>query len=419
MADVDNVADAPLRVLVIDKIAVLSSIRERYERLARRASIELTVLLPAKWMENYRDEYYQTIPDASYTTVVGRVVWPGREQRSFYHRGMIRAFLRSQPEVILMMEESFSLFGLQTLLLKTLLAPGAKVIFYSNNITSYHRSLYRPSLFFRLLGKVVGGMSDYGLCVNEKAEQVLKDARLPIKTRHLFYGINERLFSGSDRAEARRVINIPDNTTLFLYAGRLLELKGIQDLILAFSQLYALRPDASFKLLIVGSGSYQKELRELARNQECYTSIEFREMVPIDKMPLYMKAADAFILPSRDEIQEQFGRVNAEAMLTGTTIIGSTSGEIPTVIGKGGFIYQAGNVEALVKTLQRFLDDPAEVERRRALGKEIALQNYSMDAFVEGLIDVFEEIAERPLRRKTVSTVAATTVETDTEAHTK
>lgn len=391
---------AGLRVLVVDKTAVLRNNRERYRRLVERANVVITLLAPTRWLENCVMEPYQPEPGEPYETILGVPSWPGRELRSIYYTGAMRAMRRSRPEVILMMEESFSLFALQILLLKMIFAPKAKVIFYSFNITSYKRFPYRPSWFYKALGDLVMKMCHVGLVPNRKAELVLADSSFRGRIRVLFFGINERLFRRVPRLEAREQLGLQHSGTLFLYAGRLLELKGVQDLLDAFSRLRAERDAADMRLLVVGDGDYAEPLHRRALELNLNGSVEFRRAVPIEQMSAYMSAADAFVLPSRAEWNEQFGRVNAEAMLVGTTIIGSTSGEIPEVIGDGGFIFQADDVDALKRTMERVIDDPDEVGRRRELGRERALRNYSLEGFVDGLVDLFEGLTGRTLRAK-------------------
>jgi glycosyltransferase involved in cell wall biosynthesis len=389
-----------LRLLIIDKVSVLRSIRERHIRLAEQAALDVTLLVPVQWIENFTPIRFQPTPDEPISTIQGKVVWPGKEQRSFYITGMFRAFRRSRPDIIFMMEESFSLFALQAVLLKMLMAPRAQLIFYSNNITSYDRYVYRPSWFFRILGKSVMKACDVGLCVNTRAETVLRSTKFTGRVQSLFYGINERLFERRPAADARRRIGVPAEADVFLYAGKLLALKGIQDLMEAFARLRSDRPDRELRLLIVGTGPFAEPLHAQAARLGLDDVINFHDMVPIEQVPDFIAAATALVLPSRAEINEQFGRVIAEAMLMQIPVIGSTSGGIPEVIADGGFVFEAGNVDDLTRTMARVLDQPEEASRRSLCGRDRAMRSYSMKSFVDGLIELFESMSGRRLRRE-------------------
>ena len=382
-------------MLVIDKTAVLESVRERWDRLGRTPGLNVGLLVPEQWVENYTPMRFEDSGNYSWDAVVGKVLFPGKEASGMYRTGLGKAFRKFRPDVVMMMEESFSLFALQTLIAARIHAPRARLIFYSNNVTSYNHFTYRLGPLYKLIGRWVTPRFDVGLCVNDLAANVLKATGYDVQVRKLFYGINERLFYPRSKEEARAELGLPSDVPVFLYAGRFLELKGIQDLIRAFEQVCKERPQQDMRLLLVGDGDYAGELQSLAASGSFRERIEFRRTVSLEQMPALMSAADAFVLPSRKEINEQFGRVNIEAMLCGTTIIGSTSGGIPEAIGDGGFLFDAGDVGQLANVLGLVLDGADEVAQRREKGKEQALAGYSTGAFVQGLVDLFRELSGR------------------------
>lgn len=386
----------PLRVLVIDKTSVLESVRDRWDRLAQMPGLEVTLLAPERWVENYKMLRFDLGEDRAYRPIAGKVWWPGKEARALYVKGLRRAFREARPDVVMMMEESFSMFALQTVLTARRHAPGARLIFYSNNITSYDRINYRLGRLYERIGRWATPQFDVGLCVNDLAADVLKRTGHDVLIQTLFYGIDERLFSPHPKREARRAFDLPENGTLLLYAGRLMELKGIQDLIGAFELLARRFPERELHLAIAGEGEYGDALKSLAEGTDVADRISWLPMVAIQQMPQLMSAADMFVLPSRKEIHEQFGRVNIEAMLCDTTIVGSTSGGIPGAIGNNGFIFNAGDVDDLVRTLTYILEHPEEERRRRRDAMTYALERFSTGAFLNGLLGVFRSLTGRP-----------------------
>jgi glycosyltransferase involved in cell wall biosynthesis len=390
---------APLRVLVIDKMSVVRKNRERFIRLARRANVEITLLAPTVWVENVVRTEFEPGEDEPIDVVLGRVSWPGNEIKSIYLTGLLKALRRSRPEVVFMFEEAFSLFAIQIVTLCRLLYPKTPVIFYGLWILPYRQLYFRPRPLIRGICRAVFKMVHLGLCLNDRATQMVREAGFH-NARTLFFGIDEEIFQPVEQAEARRRLGIAPSEELFLFAGRLREEKGIQDLITAFARIRSERPGRPLQLVIVGDGDYLPQLRELAASLDLGTSVVFRNAVPIDEMRLVIASATALVLPSRSYWAEQFGRVLVEAMLVGTTVIGSTSGEIPNVVGDGGFVFDADDVNDLEKTIKQVLDNPEEAERRRMLGHEKAIAQYSMGAFVEGLIDTFEELSGRRLRQQ-------------------
>jgi hypothetical protein len=110
------------------------------------------------------------------------------------------------------------------------------------------------------------------------------------------------------------------------FAGRLVEAKGIHDLLRAVRRL-----DFPFRLLVVGDGPLRAEFlgADLGRGE-----LELRTGVRSAEMPALYARMDLLVLPSRttETWAEQFGKVLCEALLCGTPVLGSSSGEIPWVI---------------------------------------------------------------------------------------
>jgi len=391
-------AASPLRVLVVDHTAVLCNNRVRWRRIAERAGLAMTLLAPRMWIENNVRERYQHDSSDPFTLVQGRVLFPGNAIRSFYVTGLFRAIRRSRPEVIVMMEESFTLFALQIVLLARLFAPNAKITFYNVHISGYDFGMYRLGWLYRRIAQWVMRRVDLGFCHDERATSFLRASTFAGEIRTLFWGINEDLFRPLPRMAVRQRLGIDPETTVILYAGRLPRNKGVQELVAAFDRLRAGRSGEPLRLLIVGTGEYRRELEEQAARLGSAEAIEFRDPIPIERMPELIAAADIFVLPSRPDCLEQFGRVLVEAMLVETTVVGSTSGAIPGIVQGRGYLFEAGDAGSLHDALTAVLDDPVEAERRRAQARAWAMGRYSVENFVEGTVDAVEMLAGRSLR---------------------
>ncbi len=107
-----------------------------------------------------------------------------------------------------------------------------------------------------------------------------------------------------------------------------------------------------------------------------------------------MQKLDALVLPSltRPNWIEQFGRVLPEAMACETPVIGSSSGEIPHVIGEAGLVFQEGNVQELVACVRKLLDDPELYARLAVEGRQRVLENYTQEQIARQTYEVYKEI---------------------------
>lgn len=375
----------PVQLLVVDKTAVMPHIRERWERLAQHPDIEITLLLPSVWVENYREYRVDSemLSHYSFASVIGRPALKGHELKGFYLGGVKQAFEASSPDVILMMEESFSVFGLQISRAAKHRAPGVPIIFYNNNIVSYDLPGFRLASLYRAIGRHVTPRMTLGLCVNERAREVLDETDHGVPSLELFYGIDELLFTPptpEERKSIRGALGLPQDQPIVLYLGRLLEGKGIHTLIEAVARLHDAGRSAPH-LLIVGSGPYETPLVDLASARLPYGSYEFRPAIEARNVPRLMKGINLHVLPSLPEINEQFGRVNVEAMLTGVLAVGSRTGGIPEVLGRGGVLFVPGDVDVLKEILGTFVADPSRYETTRVEGRQRALRLFSTAGF--------------------------------------
>jgi glycosyltransferase involved in cell wall biosynthesis len=147
------------------------------------------------------------------------------------------------------------------------------------------------------------------------------------------------------------------------YVGRLVEQKGILDLIEAAARL-----SGSWQLVLVGAGPLRPRIEALAKGLGVAGRLEILAGLPSARMPEVIGSLDVLVLPSRTRSnwKEQFGRVLVEAMACQVPVVGSDSGEIPRVIGDAGLVFPEGEVGALVAHLEALRADPA---LRRELGE--------------------------------------------------
>jgi glycosyltransferase involved in cell wall biosynthesis len=81
-----------------------------------------------------------------------------------------------------------------------------------------------------------------------------------------------------------------------------------------------------------------------------------------------------------------------EAMACGVTVVGSSSGEIPEIIGDAGLIFEKGNISALSKILEKLILDSDLRKKLGMMGRERVLQNFTWGSIAERLCNVYKEI---------------------------
>ncbi|MEL7446033.1 MAG: glycosyltransferase [Pseudomonadota bacterium] len=144
--------------------------------------------------------------------------------------------------------------------------------------------------------------------------------------------------------------DMPKSSPLLVTVGALIDRKG-QDI--AIATLPSL-PDA--RLLLVGQGEKEAELRGLARELGVAERVHFAGSIDHDLLPIVLSAADAMVLPTETE-----GLANAwvEALACGTPVITTDVGgarELITTDAAGRLVDR--NAEAFAAGIRSVLSNP-------------------------------------------------------------
>lgn len=153
---------------------------------------------------------------------------------------------------------------------------------------------------------------------------------------------------------------VRDEPTI-LFVGRLVEAKGIFDLLEATAML-----EDDVHLRIVGEGQAEDAVRRRCRELGIANDVRLDGEVDHEDLPGYYAAADVFSLPTH---ADSFAMVNLEAMGCGTPVVTTDLEGIKTYLtpGENGVVVPPESPNALATALGELLADP---ERRRELGSQ-------------------------------------------------
>jgi glycosyltransferase involved in cell wall biosynthesis len=156
-----------------------------------------------------------------------------------------------------------------------------------------------------------------------------------------------------DRAAVRAGWQAGPETPVILFCAKLAPWKRPMDLLLAFAEASI----AGATLVYAGDGSERKRLEQEAARRGIQSSVRFLGFVNQSELPALYTAADLMVLPSD---YEPFAVVVNEAMCCGCPVIVSDQvGAARDLVApvRPEFVFPAGNVAALVRTLQLALAD--------------------------------------------------------------
>ncbi len=147
---------------------------------------------------------------------------------------------------------------------------------------------------------------------------------------------------------AREILNLPQDSTIFLFFGGIRPNKGIELLIEAFNLLN----NNHFHLLIAGTiqspRSYSEKMNELSKNNN-KISLHLKK-IEDDDVQLYLNASDIVALPFRSILTSSSAHL---AMSFKRPVIAPEMGCLPELIEPNmGWLFTPNNVESLAKALQ-------------------------------------------------------------------
>lgn len=179
---------------------------------------------------------------------------------------------------------------------------------------------------------------------------------------------------------------------IFLFIGRLLDVKGPDLTILAFER--ACEMGLNGELILAGDGNLRSACEKLSKESVFSDRIKILGAVSAIEGEKLRNNADVFTAHSRkgpDSLQEEaFGVAFVEAMAAGLPIVTGASGSLPEIVRNGidGILFSPGDIEAHARGL---LEIACNSEMRISMGRSGALrakEKYSIEHENEGLIKI-------------------------------
>ena len=356
----------------------------RAHELAALPDIELTLLTPDRWKRYGSWRRAEKPKDADFRFVEGKIIWPWSGPGQTYlhwYPALPRLLKQLQPDIIDLWEEPWSLVAAQTCFWRDRVCPAAKIV--AETEQNIDKQLPPPFENFR---SYVLKRADYLVGRNAQSIEILRRKGYAGAAQVVPNAVDVDLFvrdANRDQTRATRGWN----GFVIGYAGRLVESKGVFDLLAAVGQLNDVR------LVYIGDGEARAELEKRAP-----ANTQFVGAQPLEALPSLFSALDCLILPSRTTAswKEQFGRVLIEAASCGVPVIGSDSGAIPEVIGAGenalGLVFAEADVNALAAALGRLQNEPNLAQQLGAVGARRARDEFSWARVAARLAAIYRDL---------------------------
>ncbi len=376
-----------MRVLMISKALVAGTSQRKLEEIAKLPGVELTLATPPYWQS---DDGSKLVLERLYTSGYRMIVTPMTLNGNFhlhFYPELGKIMREVQPEIVHIDEEPFNLATFQAMRLTR--QHKARALF------STWQNLYRtyppPFRQFELYNY---HNASTALAGNRDASEVLRRKGYKGSIRIIpQFGFDTDIYKRSAPRPPRK----PDDPFTLGFIGRLKEEKGLTLIVEALTYL----PE-NCRAVFVGNGPMKSVLEEQAARLNVSDRVIFKPGVPTYQVPGELEQLDVHVLPSlsRPNWIEQFGRILAESMSCETPVIGSSSGEIPYVIGDGGLVFKEGDAKDLASCVRKLLDDSALYADLARRGRQRVLDNYTQEKIARQTYDVYQEMLAQDANHK-------------------
>jgi glycosyltransferase involved in cell wall biosynthesis len=167
----------------------------------------------------------------------------------------------------------------------------------------------------------------------------------------IYYGVNLKKFSKcnyKEKIDLKKKLNIDDKTIIIGCVARHVEQKSLDIVIKSFSQYVQQNPKIKAKLIMIGKGHLESELKRLAKDLNITNKIIWIKYT--NKINLYFNIFHIFCLSSK---YEGLGLVLLEALASGIPVLATRSGAIPEIIKnkKNGYLVKHGDINNFCKRI--------------------------------------------------------------------
>jgi D-inositol-3-phosphate glycosyltransferase len=182
-------------------------------------------------------------------------------------------------------------------------------------------------------------------------------------------GVDLDVFTPGDGLAARRLLALPDDAVVLMFAGRIQPLKAPDVLVRAAAELLTLRPELRDRLVVAvvggpsGSGTAAPgALADLAAELGIAANVRFVPPVRQGELAQWYRAATLVAVPSYNE---SFGLVALEAQACGTPVVAAATGGLLTAVADGdsGVLVDGHDPREWARVLDELLADTDQLTR--------------------------------------------------------
>ncbi len=193
------------------------------------------------------------------------------------------------------------------------------------------------------------------------------------------------------------------NGPLLVFVGRVVEEKGVEDLIRAVAILKPRFPDIS--ALIIGEGQDRHALESMTKILGLSDRVIFTGWVKPDLVSAYLAAGDIFVGPSREASDgwiEAQGLTLIEAMVAKTPVITTRVGGMVDSVRheETGLLVKVNAPDDIAEAIERLIREPSLADYLCEQGYKLSVNKFSRASSAQAFSDLFSRMiqAKEPRR---------------------
>ncbi len=327
----------------------------------------------------------------TYAVEMTRTISPFSDIRSVY--GLYKIFKKEKPDIVHTHTPKAGIAGM----LAAWLA-GVPVRLHTvaglplMEATGFRRKILNTveSLTYRLATKVYPNsrglyhfILDSKFTVSDKLKVIGNGSSNGISVKNF----DPQLFSDAERSALKEKLNISDAGFLFIFVGRLVGDKGINELIQAYGQVRK----ADTRLLLVGG--FEEDLDPL-KKETLQKIREAEDIIPVgfqkDVRP-YFAISNALVFPS---YREGFPNVVMQAGAMGLpSIVSDINGCNEIIVeGENGIIVPVKDESRLADAMKQMLADPEAYGKMKSNARKMIEERYEQSVIWNELLNEYNRL---------------------------
>lgn len=273
---------------------------------------------------------------------------------------IIRIFNKIKPDIVNLGTPKVSLLGM----IAAFILRVPKRIYTCRGFRFEHEQGFKKKILV-LMEKITATLADEVICISKSVQdlgvqnKIFDQKKSQVILKGSSNGVNLNLFdphkiNSSQKNDLRNQFKL-EGTFVFGFVGRIVDRKGIKELIEVFEVLY--QNNKSLRLLLVGPFEMEqisdKSLIDKANNHPGIVNIG---RVMQDEVPIYLSLIDVFVLPAW---WEGFGNVLIQAAAMGIPVISTDATGTKDAVEDGfnGILIPIKNKEKLKESMLRLFEN--------------------------------------------------------------